>query len=144
VSFDAAAVEEIFRRGVDSDLDGLPDEIEALIGTNPFDPDTDRDGFPDGLEIALGSNPLDAGSVPVIELPHEAFPQSFSVHNTAVSIVKDSVRKGEQTDVALEYSPRKRGAWIRAYSVVRHISDGLGRVWSTTDSSDFQQRFHRR
>ena len=40
--------------GVDSDGDGIPDEIELrLWGTDPSSPDTDGDQLPDGLEIAL-------------------------------------------------------------------------------------------
>ena len=34
----------------DSDSDGLPDDIEALLGTDPFDADSDDDGIVDGNE----------------------------------------------------------------------------------------------
>jgi YD repeat-containing protein len=50
----------------DSDGDGLSDEEEIALGTDPFNPDTDGDGYPDGLEVALGSNPLDPKSIPDI------------------------------------------------------------------------------
>ncbi len=43
----------------DADLDGLPDDIEAGLGTDPNNPDTDGDGISDGMEIANGSDPLD-------------------------------------------------------------------------------------
>jgi exonuclease VII small subunit len=43
----------------DTDGDGLSDGYEVLIGTSPTNPDTDGDGMPDGLEIAAGTNPLD-------------------------------------------------------------------------------------
>ena len=36
---------------IDSDEDGLPDDVERRIGTDPFNKDTDGDGFD---EIALG------------------------------------------------------------------------------------------
>lgn len=35
----------------DSDADGLLDDEEITIGTNPFDPDTDKDGLKDGAEV---------------------------------------------------------------------------------------------
>jgi len=46
------------RWAMDPDCDGLSDEIEASLGTNPDDIDTDDDGFPDGYESAHGANPL--------------------------------------------------------------------------------------
>jgi len=47
--------------GVDTDGDGLDDDLEALIGTSPLLADTDGDGFSDLLEYRLrnsGFNPL--------------------------------------------------------------------------------------
>ena len=35
----------------DTDGDGLPDETERRLGTDPTDPDTDGDGIPDGAEV---------------------------------------------------------------------------------------------
>ena len=43
----------------DSDLDGLADKIEQLIGTNPFNTDSDNDGLTDQQEYLNGLNPLD-------------------------------------------------------------------------------------
>jgi len=42
----------------DSDGDYLPDDVEAIVGTNPLDKDTDRDGLPDNYEI-FGSGYFD-------------------------------------------------------------------------------------
>ncbi len=35
---------------IDSDGDGIPDDVERRIGTDPFDADSDDDGVPDGME----------------------------------------------------------------------------------------------
>lgn len=43
----------------DSDHDGLPDEIELVVGTNPNLADTDGDGVTDGAEVAEQTDPLD-------------------------------------------------------------------------------------
>ncbi|MDG1840941.1 MAG: gliding motility-associated C-terminal domain-containing protein [Crocinitomicaceae bacterium] len=44
---------------IDSDGDGLTDEEEAIIGTDPNNPDTDGDGINDKDEVTAGSDPLD-------------------------------------------------------------------------------------
>ena len=41
---------------IDSDHDGLYDRDEALIGTDPYNPDTDGDGLSDGEEYANANN----------------------------------------------------------------------------------------
>ena len=45
---------------LDSDGDGLTDDEERRLGTNPFNPDTDGDGILDGDEVRLGLDPLRA------------------------------------------------------------------------------------
>ena len=48
----------------DTDGDGIDDAFEFYYGTDPLNPDTDGDGFTDGEEIAAGSDPLDPMSWP--------------------------------------------------------------------------------
>jgi len=47
---------------VDSDNDGLLDNVERIYGTDPNSPDTDGDGYKDGDEIKNGYDPLKSGS----------------------------------------------------------------------------------
>ncbi len=47
----------------DSDSDGLPDDIEFAIGTDPNNVDSDGDGISDRAEILQGTNPLDGKAV---------------------------------------------------------------------------------
>jgi len=42
----------------DTDLDGVSDQDEALLGTDPTLADTDGDGLDDGEELDLGTDPL--------------------------------------------------------------------------------------
>lgn len=52
--------EEVVKQNVDTDNDGLTDEKEAQLGTDPMDPDTDGDGLQDGEEMeAYDTDPLD-------------------------------------------------------------------------------------
>lgn len=46
----------------DADGDGLPDQEEELLGTNPELVDTDGDGCDDGYEVNAGLNPLSSDS----------------------------------------------------------------------------------
>ncbi len=48
--------------GGDLDGDGLTNEREEELGTDPLLADTDGDGVNDGTEVADGTDPLDAGS----------------------------------------------------------------------------------
>jgi hypothetical protein len=43
---------------LDSDQDGLTDQEERMIGTDPNNPDTDGDGYSDGKEVESGYSPL--------------------------------------------------------------------------------------
>lgn len=47
---------------VDTDGDGLTDEEEAELGTDPNDKDTDDDSYWDGWEVDEGTDPLDPES----------------------------------------------------------------------------------
>jgi hypothetical protein len=43
---------------LDSDQDGLSDEEEKSLGTDPYNKDTDNDGYSDGVEVKTGYDPL--------------------------------------------------------------------------------------
>jgi hypothetical protein len=47
--------------GTDTDSDGLPDNLEAALGTSATSTDTDADGYTDRAELVSGFNPLAAG-----------------------------------------------------------------------------------
>ena len=52
-------LEEDFQPFIDSDGDGLSDEEELLLGTDPYNPDTDGDGLTDYEEVRIyGTDPL--------------------------------------------------------------------------------------
>ncbi|MHB1454052.1 MAG: InlB B-repeat-containing protein [Saccharofermentanales bacterium] len=57
IDFDKDGTDDVV--DTDDDNDGLPDEYEAIIGTNPKNKDTDGDGFGDSVDLY----PLDANKV---------------------------------------------------------------------------------
>jgi hypothetical protein len=56
---DAAFVQITTASYADSDGDGLTDEVEIALGTDPANADSDGDGMPDGWEVWNGLDPLD-------------------------------------------------------------------------------------
>ncbi|MCK4592825.1 hypothetical protein KAT63_05335 [Candidatus Parcubacteria bacterium] len=46
---------------LDSDMDGLNDNMEKIYGTDPNNPDTDGDGYKDGEEVKNGYDPIIPG-----------------------------------------------------------------------------------
>jgi hypothetical protein len=71
---------------LDSDLDGIPDDLEALFthgfgqGYDPFNPDSDGDGVIDGLEDADGDGILNA-----FELRHDSDPFDADANGNNIS-----------------------------------------------------------
>src|SRR5262249_20251781 len=57
VTNDGVPFASVFSRDLDVDRDGLDDETEATLGTNPLLADTDRDGYSDGKEVSAGTDP---------------------------------------------------------------------------------------
>lgn len=51
--------------GPDSDKDGLPDELEKSLGSNPGQADSDGDSYADALELSSGNNLLGPGPWPI-------------------------------------------------------------------------------
>lgn len=58
----AYADQLVFGNGIDSDKDGLSDELEAKYSTDPENFDTDGDGYSDGEELNHGYDPLTGGN----------------------------------------------------------------------------------
>ena len=95
---------------IDSDGDGLSDEQERKLGTNPFLADSDEDGYPDGLEVALGSDPLLPKSMPDIRPPGQIVVPLVDVNNFSVSIPAARVARpipGGQNVVQIRRQPRR-------------------------------------
>ena len=71
---------------VDTDGDGLPDELEIVLGTEPDDVDTDADGVSDAEEVARRSSPTSSAAVPTqnvlprISMSMDAFASGVDVH----------------------------------------------------------------
>ena len=76
----------------DLDGDGLTENEELALGTDPNNPDTDGDGTSDGDEVNAGTDPLDPTSFPVPPDPSLLARYEFSTNGGAT--VPDSSGNG--------------------------------------------------
>ncbi len=87
----------------DADGDGLSNDQEENLGTDPNLADSDNDGFSDLVEAQAGSNPLDAGSVPdsdLVLLPAAELGYLVKGTNTTVQFQSiDSLKAGGWSDL---------------------------------------------
>ncbi|KKR21050.1 MAG: Ig domain protein group 2 domain protein [Parcubacteria group bacterium GW2011_GWE2_39_37] len=104
--------------GADSDGDGLPDSLEAAIGTNLANNDTDGDGYGDKEELVGGYNPLDLGKL--------VFDNDFAKKNSG-KIFLQIEGKGEAWYI--NPADNKRyflGRPVDAFNVMRKLGLGVG------------------
>ncbi|MDO9399190.1 MAG: Ig-like domain-containing protein [bacterium] len=80
---------------IDSDQDGLSDDMEKRFGTNPNDKDTDKDGYEDGVEVSNKYNPMGAGK---LKQPLEPIDQAI-VENKILGQPKTEGKKVEHLSV---------------------------------------------
>jgi len=84
---------------VDTDGDGIDDETEAMLGTDPMDPDSDDDGLTDGEEVELGTDPLDP------DTDGDGVPDGEEVFLGTDPTVPDAACADESADATLRSRP---------------------------------------
>src|SRR5262249_2762748 len=77
----------------DGDGDGLPDDVEFAIGSNPRKADTDGDGIDDFWSVQLGLDPLGGRGQPPGVVANLALPGTAN----AVTVAGSSLRAEGQT-----------------------------------------------
>ena len=81
---------------LDDDSDGIPNDSEERIGTDPNSADTDGDGYDDYEEILNGYNPLGAGKItPDISQKLAAVDLAIINHRS----LEQPKEQGQQTDI---------------------------------------------
>ena len=153
----------------DSDGDGLSDEHEDGLGTDPDDPDsdddglldgeevhehgtqplvmdTDSDGYDDYAEVSWGSSPLDEASHPVLPDPEEVAPDVDSTVATDMHEATEFLYTGPspiQIGVAAGTIEPIRTAVLRGSVTVRSRSPLNGVKITVLDHSEFGQTLTR-
>jgi hypothetical protein len=114
----------------DDDNDGLSDEQEAALGTDPLDPDTDNDGKPDGLDpTPNGPSPYPGTLDPLADaLADDTIPnlplRLFKGHNPAEKRNRRSVLAGYAEKAARAVAA---GKYRKAIDKLDLLLDKLGR-----------------
>lgn len=97
-------------RADDYDRDGLPDTLEASLGTSPDNADSDRDGYTDAEEYARRSDPLNRDSAPRaedVQLQMYAYQQGRRLHPLVAIYVN-----GDFRDAGFQMGVLLRGALV--------------------------------
>jgi len=136
---------ESFNGPVDSDGDGLVDEEENRLGTNPYSYDTDGDTFLDGDELRYGYNPLEASDGNKGDKISFSNPKFSGEINDNFIIINAAFVENETANVILSATgtvPSNRSITVFVYGPDRQISttgtiaDNNGN-WEISLSKDF-------
>jgi len=142
----------------DSDKDGIPDDEEKRLGTDPNSADTDRDGYLDGDEIKNGYNPKkhssgDKSDKIIFQSPKETGEESDEYEVKKVELVEkeneEKVIRMEgkglpnsfitlyiysDTPIIVTVKTDENGNW--AYELDKEIEDGKHEVYvAVTDNT---------
>lgn len=92
---ESGAANSIF---LDSDQDGLTNQEEKSLGTNPDKADSDGDGYSDGKEISSGYNPLKPAPGDQLLVSAIATPKKIS--SPGVEAASSEIQDADETAVA--------------------------------------------
>lgn len=118
---------------VDSDYDGLTDQEENSLSTDPYSKDTDNDSFYDGEEVKNGYNPLGSGKMN--EPPGTVTPEDINVLSDSRAQTRDMKRMADirQMATVLELEEAERPGSVLLGCDAAHVAaqlcaDSAGRV----------------
>ena len=107
-----ATTTTVLSSGADRDEDGLDDEWEELLATNPESADSDGDGWDDLAEVVLGTDPCDPA-----DFPHETL-SGESAFTPAGSMLRLKVSELLQSRLARDLpGPTVPSSPAREYSL---------------------------
>jgi hypothetical protein len=115
---------------IDTDADGLDDQLELRLHTNIYAVDTDADGFSDYEEINAGESPLVAGKVKLgsLDTDKDGLPDSWEIRLGTDLKSPDSDRDGftdgdevRQGYLPTDSSPIKGAKHIRVSLAKQHL-----------------------
>ena len=106
--------------GVDSDSDGLTDDVECSLGTDPNNGDSDGDGVLDGQEVAAGANPNSSDS------DGDGVPDSVEFAYPKACIAADNFSQRRPAPVCTSDADCVAGETCKGLDPAKTDSDGDG------------------
>ena len=112
----------------DEDGDGLSNEQERALGTDPYEADTDGDGYGDSEESVAGSDPLDDNDAPsltydeMVVVAGGVLPQSSQLAGTQVG----AFQIGKYEVTWAEWKEVRDWAVANGYSDLAGVGEGSG------------------
>jgi hypothetical protein len=125
----------------DSDGDGLEDDYEAILGTDPALPDTDGDAHDDGSEWGMFTDPLSAADYPYQGgWDHQPYPADLAGGAASVGDLLADFQALDQFDQQVGLH-----TFYGNVIQVMHSSDGCGNTWclATTAEEEWGAYEHR-
>lgn len=105
----------------DQDRDGLSDQEEQALGTDPANPDTDGDGYSDGVEVSSGYDPL-------VPAPGDRISDEATEVDNAASTVN-------LTEILLENIQQEKEGELKMLQAASATEEGLIETGETGDAS---------
>ncbi len=106
--------------GLDSDSDGLTDDVECSLGTDPNNGDSDGDGVLDGQEVAAGANPNSSDS------DNDGVPDSVEFAYPKACIAADNFSQRRPAPVCTSDTDCLAGETCKGLDPAKSDSDGDG------------------
>jgi surface protein len=111
---------------IDTDKDGIPDDIEIVLGLNPNSNDSDGDGILDNEEIGDINAPLDTdndGTINALDTDSDDDGVSDKVEREEGTNYLDNSDKPQTIDISLDKTTYKLGLGLRDLNVSFSVSN---------------------
>lgn len=121
----------ILGKGVDSDNDGLSDDQERLVGSDPENPDTNGNNISDGSEVLAGLNPAGSGQLgndilsKYIKINQQNLLKAEEAFRKAIVLKPDYATAYYQLAVTLEQSGQFEKAAIELEKILQRFPGDL-------------------
>lgn len=123
----------------DADFDGISNQTEIILGTDPYRADTDGDGLSDSQELTMGTNPLypdlewdrayDGRGFSNAPQPNQVFPPTYERLSQGIDPTLTPflhAQKVAQTALEADYSSSSVHELLRESHQFKQIESRLG------------------